>query len=66
MIEKIFTILSELVEKQGKTIFLIEHDIDFVLRISNTVVVMDEGKKIAEGDPSVIRNNREILEAYLS
>lgn len=66
MIEKIFSILKELVEKQGKTIFLIEHDIDFVLKISDTVVVMDDGKKIAEGEPSAIKNNSEILEAYLS
>lgn len=66
MIQKIFSILKELVERQGKTIFLIEHDIDFVLRISDTVVVMDEGKKMAECPPSAIQNNSEILEAYLS
>lgn len=66
MIERIRSILRELVEKWGKTVFLIEHDIDFVLRVSHTVVVMDEGKKIAEGDPSVIQRSPEILEAYLS
>jgi branched-chain amino acid transport system ATP-binding protein len=66
MVEKIQSILRELVTKQNKTVFLIEHDIEFVLRISDTVVVMDEGKKIAEDVPSVIQNNAEILEAYLS
>jgi ABC-type branched-subunit amino acid transport system ATPase component len=66
MIEKVDSILRELVEKQAKTVFLIEHDIEFVLRISDTVVVMDDGKKIAEGEPPLIRNNTEILEAYLS
>jgi branched-chain amino acid transport system ATP-binding protein len=66
MVEKVYSILKELVDKQKKTIFLIEHDIDFVLRISDTVVVMDEGRKIAEGTSSVIKNKPEILEAYLS
>jgi ABC-type branched-chain amino acid transport systems, ATPase component len=66
MIEKIITILKELVEKEKKTILLIEHNIDVVLNISDSIVVMDEGKKIAEDKPSVIRNNPVILEAYLS
>jgi ABC-type branched-subunit amino acid transport system ATPase component len=66
MIEKIVEVIHDLVSNQGKTVLLIEHDIDFVLNISDTVVVMDEGKKIAEGTPSIIKNSPEILEAYLS
>lgn len=66
MVEKIYSVLKELVDKQGKTVFLIEHDIEFVLKISDTVVVMDEGKKIAADIPPAIQNNVEILEAYLS
>jgi ABC-type branched-subunit amino acid transport system ATPase component len=66
MVEKINAILKELVDKQKKTIFLIEHDIDFVLKISDTIVVMDDGRKISEGTPAIIKNNAEILEAYLS
>lgn len=65
MVEKIETVIRELI-RRGKTVFLIEHDIDFVLRISETVVVMDDGCKIAEGNPSLIKGNPEILEAYLS
>ena len=65
MVEKIETAIRELI-RRGKTVFLIEHDIDFVLRISDTVVVMDDGCKIAEGTPDLIRNKPEILEAYLS
>ena len=65
MVEKIETVIRELI-RQRKTVFLIEHDIDFVLRISDTVVVMDDGCKIAEGTPDIIRNKPEILEAYLS
>jgi len=66
MIKKIEGLIKELVQKQKKTVFLIEHDIDFVLRISDTVVVMDDGKKIVEDRPESIRNNFAILEAYLS
>lgn len=65
MIEKIIEVVRVLVA-QGKTILLIEHNIDFVLNISDTVVVMDEGKTIAEGVPAVIKNSPEILETYLS
>jgi ABC-type branched-subunit amino acid transport system ATPase component len=65
MIEKIETVIRETVH-QKKTVFLIEHDIDFVLRISDTVIVMDDGCKIAEGAPSLIQGKPEILEAYLS
>jgi branched-chain amino acid transport system ATP-binding protein len=66
MIKKIENVLQSLVKNEGKTIFLIEHDIDFVLRVSDTIVVMDDGKKITEGVPDSIRSNSEILEAYLS
>ena len=65
MVNKIETVIRELIRRR-KTVFLIEHDIDFVLRISETVVVMDDGCKIAEGGPSLIKGNPEILEAYLS
>jgi branched-chain amino acid transport system ATP-binding protein len=48
-----------------ETILLIEHDMEFTLNIADKVVVMDEGKVIAEGTPKEIRNNRKVLEAYL-
>lgn len=66
MIEKIAEVIRDLVSNQHKTVLLIEHNIDFVLNISDTVVVMDEGRKIAEDKPSVIKDSPEILEAYLS
>lgn len=64
MIEKITKILKEL-QKQGKTIFFIEHDIEFVFKVAERVIVMDDGKKIAEDLPSNIKTNKAILEAYL-
>ena len=66
MINKISTILKDLVTKQQITIWLIEHDIDFVLKISDTVIVMDDGVIITQDQPQAIQNNPVILEAYLS
>lgn len=57
-------VLSKL-KKKGETIFLIEHDMNFTLKIADNVLVMDEGKIIAEGNPSKIKNNPKVLEAYL-
>lgn len=65
MVEKIKSVLLQLI-KEGKTVFLIEHDMGFVLNVSDTVIVMDDGKKIAEDKPAAIQNNPQILEAYLS
>jgi ABC-type branched-subunit amino acid transport system ATPase component len=49
----------------GKTIVLIEHNMDVVMRISDRVVAMDEGRIIAEGTPEEVRENAAVLEAYL-
>jgi len=52
-------------KKQGETILLIEHDMNFTLGIADEVIVMDEGKVMARGKPQEIKNNKKVLEAYL-
>ncbi len=52
-------------EEYGTSVILIEHDMGVVMDISDKVVVLDYGKKIGEGTPEEIRNNQEVIDAYL-
>ncbi|MFC4275777.1 branched-chain amino acid ABC transporter ATP-binding protein/permease [Achromobacter aloeverae] len=55
----------EQLRAEGMSILLVEHDMDFVMRLTNHLVVMDFGAKLAEGPPAEVRDNPAVLEAYL-
>lgn len=58
-------LLQDLRKKHALTIFLIEHDMKFVMRVCERIKVLDYGITIAEGTPAEIQTNPEVIKAYL-
>jgi branched-chain amino acid transport system ATP-binding protein len=52
-------------QQYGTTIALIEHDIGVVMDLSDRVVVLDYGQKIADAAPDEVRNDKNVIRAYL-
>ena len=60
--------LTELVMKlkaQKKSIVLIEHNLPITMKVCDRIMVLSYGKKIAEGTPEEVKNNKQVIEAYL-
>ena len=62
--EQILEIINDLIN-EGKTVLMVEHNIEAVMRVSERVVVMAEGEIIADGPPNEIRTNEKVIAAYL-
>ena len=65
LVDGLRELLVELNKKQGGSFVVIEHNMDFVMKLCHRIVCMVEGKVLAVGKPEEIQNNREVLEAYL-
>jgi branched-chain amino acid transport system ATP-binding protein len=65
LVDGLRDLLLELNKKQGGSFVVIEHNMDFVMKLCHRVVCMVEGKVLAVGKPEEIQANREVLEAYL-
>jgi branched-chain amino acid transport system ATP-binding protein len=65
LVDQLRELLVELNKTQGGSFVVIEHNMDFIMRLCPHVICMVEGRVLAEGPPESVQSNRQVLEAYL-
>ena len=55
----------ETLRGEGYTFCIVEHDMEVIMDLSDTIIVMNEGKKLVEGTPEAVRNDQAVIDAYL-
>lgn len=53
------------IRDRGTTVILVEHDMDLVMKVSDEILVLNYGQKIAEGSPEEVKNDQRVIDAYL-
>jgi branched-chain amino acid transport system ATP-binding protein len=65
LVDELRELLATLNRTQGGSFVVIEHNMDFIMRLCPHVICMVEGRVLAEGPPRAVQSNRDVLEAYL-